>query len=109
MIPATSNRSLSNNNIVTASKKGAMVRSHSQEVSLIPIESVIRPKAYSDTSLDHPIKHKPLIQKTIKEQPSINLEDEVYSTDSSVIDEESRKKKRKLFPGFSKKGKTKGD
>lgn len=61
----------------------------------------------SDTSLDNPSKPRPVRQKTIKEQPSASVEDDLCSTDSSVVDEDIKKKKRKLFPGFSKKSKIK--
>lgn len=85
------------------------MRSQSQEVSLPTPEPTVRSKAYSDTSLDHPIlRQKPMIHKTIKEQPSFSLDDDVQSTDSLPIDDEARKKKRKLFSGFSKK-KVKGN
>lgn len=47
-------------------------------------------------------------QLTIKEQPSA-LEDDICSTDSSVLDENDvKKKKRKLFT-FTKKNKNKAD
>lgn len=99
-----------------------MTRSYSQDVNIPPTTATTNPfaesvsgvksKAHSDSSLDHPPpisgKSKPIIQKTIKEQPSIGLEEEVCSYDSLVFDEETKKKKRKLFPGFSKK-KSKGE
>lgn len=104
-------RSSSNNNIVVPSKKSNMVRSYSQDTAIASPEtsSMKQKPSYSDSSLDHSTKSKPLIQKTIKEQSPGVVEDDIYSTDSSIIDEDIKKKKRKLFPGFSKKSKAKGD
>lgn len=100
-------RSISNNSIILP-KKANMVRSFSQDMPTAQPEHVIAKQnsSYSDTSLNN-TKVKPFvqnIQNTIKEQP-VNSEEEIYSTDSSVIDEETKKKKRKLFSGFSKKNK----
>lgn len=104
-------RSISNNNILLSSlKSGSMVRSYSQDVGPCPPENInISPKpAQSETALDRTVKQKTVKQQTIKEQPSVSLEDDVYSTDSSMVDEEIKKRKRKIF-GFPKKSKPKGD
>lgn len=102
-------RSISNNNIVSSSKSGNMTRSQSQDISLISEIVSSHPKAaQSENALDHGSKSKAGKPQTIKEQPSVSLEDEVYSTDSSLIDEEIKKRKRKLF-GFPKRNKTKRD
>lgn len=63
--------------------------------------------SHSDTCLDNEARPKPIRQRTIKEQASVSVEDDLCSTDSSVVDEDVKKKKRKLFPGFSKKSKMK--
>lgn len=86
-----------------------MLRSFSQDIQMNPALEMAsgKPKtSHSETSLDNPLKPKVVKQRTIKEQPSISIEEDVCSTDSSVIDEEIKKKKRKLF-GFSKKSKIK--
>lgn len=85
------------------------MRSYSQDINFNPTEAVLsKPKlAHSDTSLDGQAKLKTVKPKTIKEQASFSVDDDVCSTDSSVIEEEVKKKKRKLFSGFSKKSKLK--
>lgn len=88
-----------------------MIRSYSQDINMNPPPDSLSSKqknSHSDTCLDNQNKPKPPIrQRTIKEQPSVSIEDDVCSTDSSVVDEDIKKKKRKLFPGFSKKNKIK--
>lgn len=86
-----------------------MVRSYSQDINMNPPDtfSSKQKNSHSDTCLDNQSKLKPVRQKTIKEQPSVSIEDDVCSTDSSVVDDDVKKKKRKLFPGFSKKSKLK--
>lgn len=80
-----------------------MTRSVSQDINVGVSTDLARPKsAYSDSSLDGVAKPKPLRPMTIKEQPSVSLEEDVCSTDSSLMDEDVKKKKKKLF-GFSKK------
>lgn len=112
----SSTRSISNNNIVInkpPQHTGVLPRSYSQEVA--PSEPTIRPKlAFSDTTLE--AKSKVLSNPSISSQfsgkpPKIKeqaVEEDVYSTDSSVIDnnDEVKKKKRKLF-AFGKKSKAK--
>lgn len=103
-------RSISNNNILASSmKSGSMVRSVSQDTHVgLPDGIFSQPKpSQSESSLDRSIKVKSVRQQTIKEQPSISHEDDL-STDSSLVDEEIKKRKRKLF-GFPKKSKAKGD
>ncbi|KAF5274302.1 hypothetical protein FQR65_LT04420 [Abscondita terminalis] len=102
-------RSVSNNNLPGSLKLGNITRSFSQEVSLSAENLAVHPKAaHSENSLDRVVKQKTLKQQTIKEQPSISLEDDIYFTDSSIIEEDNKKQKRKLF-GFSKKSKPKND
>ncbi|KAK4886802.1 hypothetical protein RN001_003073 [Aquatica leii] len=102
-------RSISNNNLLSSLKSGNITRSFSQEVSVSAENLAIHPKgAQSETSLDRVVKQKSIKQQTIKEQPSISLEDDIYFTDSSLIEEDNKKHKRKLF-GFSKKSKPKND
>lgn len=52
-------------------------------------------------------KSIPSKQKILRDQPSVALEEDICSTDSSTVDEEVKKRRRKLFPGFSKKNKSK--
>lgn len=108
--PPPTNRSISNNNItVNTTKPVSMVRSYSQDINMSPPDSLSskQKNSYSDTSLDNSNKPRPIRQRTIKEQPSVSVEDDLCSTDSSVVDEDIKKKKKKLFPGFSKKNKIK--
>lgn len=81
-----------------------MVRSYSQDVNVNQSEPYAPPakSSYSDPSLDHAEKKRRSKkfnygkQQTIKEQPSASTED-IYSTDSSVVDEDIRRKKKKFF------------
>ncbi|KAK5643435.1 hypothetical protein RI129_007280 [Pyrocoelia pectoralis] len=101
-------RSISNNNVSSSLRSGNIIRSYSQDINLIS-ELAMHPKpAHSENALDRVVKQKNLKQQAIKEQSSIAHEDDVYSTDSSLIDDEMKKPKRKLF-GFSKKSKPKND
>nr|CAH7726096.1 unnamed protein product [Callosobruchus chinensis] len=101
-------KSVSQSNIFVnpAVKSSSMTRSYSQDINVSPTDG--RPKSsLSDTSLEV-TKVKPL--KQIKEQPTVSMEDDVCSTDSSVLDEtDSKKKKRSKLFSFNKKGKNKGD
>ncbi|VEN58428.1 unnamed protein product [Callosobruchus maculatus] len=101
-------KSVSQSNIYVnpSAKSTSMTRSYSQDINFSPTDS--RPKSsLSDTSLEV-AKVKPL--KQIKEQPTVSVEDDVCSTDSSVLDEsDSKKKKRSKLFSFNKKGKNKGD
>lgn len=108
--PPPTNRSVSNNSIVVNPPKPvSMVRSYSQDINTSPPDplSSKQKNSHSDTCLDNQNKPKPIRQRTIKEQPSVSIEDDVCSTDSSVVDEDIKKKKKKLFPVFSKKSKIK--
>nr|CAH7722133.1 unnamed protein product [Callosobruchus chinensis] len=100
-------KSVSQSNIFVnpAVKSSSMTRSYSQDINVSPTDG--RPKSsLSDTSLEV-AKVKPL--KQIKEQPTASMEDDVCSTDSSVLDEtDSKKKKRSKLFSFNKKGKNKG-
>ncbi|XP_025836919.1 uncharacterized protein LOC112903991 isoform X1 [Agrilus planipennis] len=108
----TSIRSASNNNILISSKGSQMVRSQSQDINVALLENATsNPKpAQSESALDHNIKCKVIAARpqlpTAKEQSPLALEDDVCSTDSSVMDDEVKKRKRKIF-GFSKKNKNK--
>lgn len=79
-----------------------MVRSFSQDVNVGTTETHMpnSKSSYSDTSLDYMDKKKskklPYKQQTIREQPSASNED-ICSTDSSVIDEDVKRKKKKFF------------
>ncbi|XP_044254508.1 stromal interaction molecule homolog isoform X2 [Tribolium madens] len=101
-------RSISNNNISVTSKSSQMTRSFSQDTNVGVLDSIKPKSSQSDTSLDAPVKPKPLRQTTIKEQPSASIEDDICSTDSSLMDEDIKKKKKKLF-AFAKKNKGKND
>jgi hypothetical protein len=101
-------RSISNNNISVATKSSPMTRSLSQDINVGTVDSSRPKSSHSDTSLDAPAKPKPLRQTTIKEQPCASVEDDICSTDSSLMDEDIKKKKKKLFV-FSKKNKGKND
>ncbi|RZB94454.1 stromal interaction molecule -like [Asbolus verrucosus] len=101
-------RSISNNNISIASRSSPMTRSLSQDINVGVLDSGRPKSSHSDTSLDAPSKPKPLRQTTIKEQPCASLEDDICSTDSSLMDEDIKKKKKKLFV-FAKKSKGKND
>ncbi|KAF5302355.1 hypothetical protein FQA39_LY10394 [Lamprigera yunnana] len=102
-------RSISNSNLFGTLKSGNITRSCSQDVNLYSENMTISPKsAQSENALDRVVKQKSMKQHTIKEQPSVSIEDDVYFTDSSLIEEDSKKHRRKLF-GFSKKSKPKND
>ncbi|XP_025836920.1 uncharacterized protein LOC112903991 isoform X2 [Agrilus planipennis] len=94
------------------SKGSQMVRSQSQDINVALLENATsNPKpAQSESALDHNIKCKVIAARpqlpTAKEQSPLALEDDVCSTDSSVMDDEVKKRKRKIF-GFSKKNKNK--
>lgn len=108
--PPPNNRSVSNNNInINPTKPASIVRSYSQDINMNPPDSLAtkQKNSHSDTCLDNQHKPKPIRQRTIKEQPSVSVEDDLCSTDSSVVDEDIKKKKRKLFSGFSRKSKLK--
>lgn len=89
-------------------KSTSISRSYSHDINIFCNEN--RPKSsLSDNSLDTGKMRQALKPMTIKEQPSASIEDDICSTDSSVLDDsELKKKKRKLFT-FSKKGKNKGE
>lgn len=106
-------KSISQSNIAVTPipKLAPMVRSCSQDINVCPAEPAVPKSSLSDTCIDTNkiLKPVPIRPMTIREQPSMSLEDDVCSTDSSVLDEsEGKKKKRKLF-NFSKKGKNKAD
>lgn len=108
--PPPNNRSISNNNIVVnTTKPASIVRSYSQDINMSAPDLLAskQKNSQSDSSLDNQNKPRPIRQKTIKEQPSVSIEEDLCSTDSSVVDEDIKKKKKKLFPGFSKKNKIK--
>lgn len=87
-----------------------MVRSQSQDINMgVPDSSTLgQPKpSQSDGSLDRAAKPTSLRHATIKEQPSVSMEDDLCSTDSSLLEEDIKKKKRKIF-AFAKKGKSRG-
>ncbi|KAI4463902.1 stromal interaction molecule [Holotrichia oblita] len=106
-------RSISNTNMLNNNKTSNMVRSYSQDVNIGATEVCLpnTKSSYSDTSLDYmdkrkskKIQHK---QQTIREQPSASTED-ICSTDSSVVDEDPKRKKKKFF-SFGKKTMEKAD
>lgn len=105
-------RSISNNNILACPTKGGhMVRSHSQDINTcLPDSSAFgQPKpSQSDGSLDRAVRPITTKHATIKEQPSVSVEDDLCSTDSSLIEEDIKKRKKKMFL-FNKKGKSRGD
>lgn len=107
-------KSISQSNIAVnpLPKTAPITRSQSQDINLSVVDSTSRePKvSLSDTCLDSArVKPTPIRPMTIKEQPSVSIEDDICSTDSSVLDENDlKKKKRKLF-NFTKKSKNKGD
>ncbi|KAJ8919442.1 hypothetical protein NQ315_016540 [Exocentrus adspersus] len=105
-------KSISQSNIaVNPLPKSALItRSVSQDIATAVADPVAPKSSLSDTCLENN-KVKPAIIRptTIKERPSVSVEDDICSTDSSVLDESDiKKKKRKLFT-FSKKSKNKGD
>ena len=85
-----------------------MTRSLSQDINVGGVESGRPKSSHSDTSLDVPARPKSLRHTPIKELPAPSMEEDVCSTDSSLMDEDIKKKKKKLF-GFAKKGKGKSD
>lgn len=95
-------RSISNTNILNNNKPSNMIRSYSQDINIGATEAHIpnTKSSYSDTSLDYMDKRKSkksqYKQQTIKEQPSASNED-ICSTDSSVVDEDIKRKKKKFF------------
>ncbi|XP_017786217.1 PREDICTED: stromal interaction molecule homolog isoform X2 [Nicrophorus vespilloides] len=96
-------RSVSNNSIVSSSKPtGAINRSKSHDSNISEIS--YRPKAVQGEILLENTRPQAAKPKVIKETAC--AEDDVYSTDSSVVDDDVKKKKRKLF-GFGKKSKAK--
>ncbi|KAJ3658098.1 hypothetical protein Zmor_009857 [Zophobas morio] len=101
-------RSISNNNISMTTRTSPMTRSLSQDINVGGVESGRPKSSHSDTSLDVPARPKSLRHTPIKELPAPSMEEDVCSTDSSLMDEDIKKKKKKLF-GFAKKGKGKSD
>lgn len=103
-------RSISNNNISLPNKSSSITRSLSQDINVGALESSKPKSSHSDTSLDAPPRIRSLRHSTIREQTSSStaLDEDVCSTDSSLMDEDVKKKKKKLF-GFSKKNKGKND
>ncbi|KAB0799344.1 hypothetical protein PPYR_07224 [Photinus pyralis] len=101
-------RSSSNNNIPSSLKSANIIRSSSQDINISSEIATCPKPASSENALDRVVKQKNFKQQMIKEQPSISLEDDIYSTDSSLIDDEMKKPKRKLF-GFSRRSKPKYD
>lgn len=103
-------RSTSNNSINNHSNN--ILRSQSHETSMSMVETLTStqmPKiSQSETSLESiQLVTVPSKQKLLRDQPSVALEEDICSTDSSTVDEEVKKRRRKLFPGFSKKNKSK--
>lgn len=103
-----SSRSSSNNNIPSSLKSANIIRSSSHDINISSEIATCPKPASSENALDRVVKQKNFKQQMIKEQPSISLEDDIYSTDSSLIDDEMKKPKRKLF-GFSRRSKPKYD
>ncbi|KAG5882768.1 hypothetical protein JTB14_029944 [Gonioctena quinquepunctata] len=101
--------SQSNISVNPSSKSTTMIRSVSQDIHM-PLTELKPKSSLSDTSLDVTrAKAGTLRPMTIKEQPSVSLEDDICSTDSSTVDENDMKKKKRKLIFFSKKGKNKGD
>ncbi|XP_069679430.1 stromal interaction molecule homolog isoform X2 [Periplaneta americana] len=94
-----------------------MVRSYSHDTNMMVVERDASPPklSQSETCLDTP--RSPVARTTPTKKISVAsspprdqppADDETYSTDSnSTVDEEIRRKKRKLFPNFPRKHKTK--
>lgn len=95
---------MSQSNISAPLKVTPMVRSVSQDISIIGV--IPKPKnSLSDNSLETQTYKSSLRHALKKDSPSSLPEDDVCSTDSSVLDEtDGKKKKRKLFT-FTKKNK----
>lgn len=100
--------SQSNISINPPVKSSTMFRSASHETSLMGPFS--KPKcSASDNILEAQLKESSSQQSIKKESQTCFPEDDVCSTDSSVLDEsDGKKKKRKLFT-FTKKNKNKGN
>ncbi|XP_023719492.1 stromal interaction molecule homolog isoform X2 [Cryptotermes secundus] len=94
-----------------------MVRSYSHDTNVLVLERDASPpkSSLSETCLDTsrspvarvtPVKKTSLTSLPSREQPQ--ADDETYSTDSnSTADDDLRRKKRKLFPTFTRKHKSK--
>lgn len=113
--PPPNNRSISNNNITvsTTVKPSVIMRSQSQDINVLNTDIMKPPtkSSLSESSLMDSQKLKTARPKSIKEQQQTStstIEEDVCSTDSSLMEDDVKKKKRKLFT-FTKKNKTKGD
>ncbi|XP_057652374.1 stromal interaction molecule homolog [Diorhabda carinulata] len=89
---------------INLSTKFQVTKSATSDVSALGTKS----KSQSEPSLEGTKLRTAIRQMTIQEQPTSSMEEDICSTDSSMIDEEIKKKKRKLN-FFSKKSKNKGD
>lgn len=106
--PPLNPRSISNNNIPVSAAAKPIVRSQSHDVNMQNADGAKQPTkcSLSESALDKAKYSRP---KPIKEQATAaTIEEDVCSTDSSLMEDDVKKKKRKLFT-FSKKNKTKGD
>ncbi|CAH1278347.1 unnamed protein product [Diabrotica balteata] len=94
-------------NVTTANAPSkAMTRSVSSEIGSPVYET--KSKSMSEPSLESAKVKSSIRQMTIKEQPASSVEEDICSTDSSILDDDIKKKKRKLN-FFSKKSKNKAD
>ncbi|KAK9876691.1 hypothetical protein WA026_014070 [Henosepilachna vigintioctopunctata] len=92
----------SNNNSMTA--KPTIKKSHSQDTSLSLLSSNIKAKA-SEQDLSGSADVLPLKLANSKELCSTSLDEDICSTDSSLLDEELKRRKRKFFNLKKKKSK----
>lgn len=112
-------KSISQSNIaihpVSKTTNTSMSRSYSHEIGTLGTDA--KPKtSISESNLEtqkpkpsSANSSKPLAIKELKEHTSVTPEEDICSTDSSVLDDSDvKKKKRKLFT-FTKKGKNKAD
>lgn len=94
-----------NNNIMVRSQ------SHDVNVNAEQIVPLLNKQSQSESNLDihQPIstnRNVSLRQKTIKEQTVVDEENCSTDSTSSTVDEEIKKRRRKLFPTFTKKNKS---
>ncbi|XP_019874200.2 stromal interaction molecule homolog isoform X2 [Aethina tumida] len=107
----TGPRSVSNNDIhVATPPKSGMIRAYSQDSNIV-LETLGRAKAHATTSSSDPSLEGAArlpSRSSTRELQYGSIEEDVCSTDSSLMEDDVKKKKRKLF-SFAKKNKTKGD
>ncbi|XP_044737139.1 stromal interaction molecule homolog isoform X2 [Chrysoperla carnea] len=110
-------RTNSGNNIPPA---GPMVRSYSQDTNIATLEAeptaLSKQACHSETCLDNSksspsqrsLPNMRINKAIIKDQPLTINDDDFCSTDSSIVDEEIKRRRRKIhFPAFAKKSRSK--